>query len=171
MSGSLARRALPALLVPALLLGCGEKAHVEVSEAGAHGSTGGGEGGAGPEGSPEVLERAGGVRVEVIEQGDGAPVHTGNVVLMHYRGYVVAAEEGEEDREFVSTYALNHPQPRELGTDDLVVGLTRGLDGLAVGTIAEVHVPAELGYGEAGLAPDVPADADLRFYVHILEAK
>jgi len=61
------------------------------------------------------------------------------------------------------TYSLDVDAP-----DTPIEGLRLALVELRVGTLAEIEIPAELAYGEAGLeSAGIPANAELVFEVRI----
>ena len=56
-----------------------------------------------------------------------------------------------------------------LGKNAIIPGMELGLKSLSLGSVAEIHIPAELGYGDKGVPHIVPPSSDLLFEVHVLE--
>jgi peptidylprolyl isomerase len=86
---------------------------------------------------------------EVLEQGAGATVETGDLIAVNYLGQVWGAAEP-----FDSAYDRGEPSVYVLGTSPLISGWETGLVGLAEGGRAVLTIPPALGYGEAG-NPDI----------------
>lgn len=91
-------------------------------------------------------------------------------VEMHYTGFL--AESGEafdssRDQNYAMTVMLDIPTS---GKSALIRGLEIGLRELRAGDVATVEVAARYGYGKEGAA-DIPADADLRFEVEVLDVR
>ncbi len=109
------------------------------------------------------VEKPGGLRVEVLEEGAGRAVRAGDRVTVQYVARLAEAEEPfGRSGGIPFTFAL-----RKGG---VIRGLSLGLEGLRVGTRCVLHIPSELGYGAEGLAgAGVPPDADLVYEVEILD--
>jgi len=172
-------RPLPSLLLAVLAAsapgwalacsgGAAEEAEVEASStsgadaAGASSDGAGATGGSGGADAPERIEKAGGVVVTIQKPGQGPVVGTGSEFSVHYRGTI--AETGLQ---FDTSYG-KAPLNVVLGESRLVLGFTRGLEGLRIGTKATIFVPSKLGYGARGLIPAIRPHEDLRFEVHVL---
>ena len=56
-----------------------------------------------------------------------------------------------------------------LGKKAIIPGMELGLKELSLGSISEIHIPADLGYGETGVPHIVPPNSNLLFEVHVLE--
>ena len=56
-----------------------------------------------------------------------------------------------------------------LGKKAIIPGMELGLQELSLGSVAEIHIPADLGYGANGVPHIVPPSSDLLFEVHVLE--
>ena len=156
------------LLTASLLVLCFacDKSKVEVSE-----DTGGGAGGAaatgaGAAGEPIVIDKGDGLKVEITEMGSGPAVQRDDILLVHYRGRLAS-----NGKEFDSSFSRHQPYKFTLGRDPVIDGWKRGFDGMRVGTKATLHIPAALGYGKRGMPPFIPADADLIFEVHLVDAR
>ena len=116
---------------------------------------------------PRTIDRGDGCLVEVLSEGRGRTLVSGDEVLLAYEARVCGAETP-----FASTRDWSEPCRAKLGpTGDppLIAGLVRGLTGLTVGTKARIEVPPALAYGREGLpAAGIPADASLMFEIEVL---
>lgn len=107
-----------------------------------------------------------GLRYITIKQGMGAPAVPGRSVGVHYTGYL--AEDGKQfDTSFREnrgplTFVLNASGPNAP-----IRGFNEGILGMSVGGRRRLFIPANLGYGEAGNPPNIPANADLIFDVEL----
>ena len=99
--------------------------------------------------------------VTPVLQGDGTEVQAGDNVTIQYTG--VLASDGTQ---FDSSWERGAPTSFPL--TNLIQGWQQGLQGVAVGSRVVLQVPPELGYGEAGSPPTIPADADLVFVIDVL---
>ncbi len=71
--------------------------------------------------------------------------------------------------EFVNTWSDSRPITVTIGAGELVAGLETGLSGMKVGGRRQVTVPADLGYGEAGLEEQgIKPDETLRFVADLV---
>jgi FKBP-type peptidyl-prolyl cis-trans isomerase len=109
---------------------------------------------------PACGSSAGSVRVEIVRAGDGALVADGDRIQVRYRGYLAGHERPFEENWSRGVTVV-------VGESPVVPGWHAGLRGLTLGSVARLHVPAELGYGERGHPPLVPPGADLVFDVRI----
>ncbi len=50
----------------------------------------------------------------------------------------------------------------------VIQGWTKGVDGMKVGGVRELTIPAELAYGETGSGADIPANTPIKFIVMII---
>lgn len=105
-----------------------------------------------------------GLVVTPVLQGDGDVVGAGDTVTIHYTG--VLASDGTE---FDSSWSRDAATTFPLG--NLIQGWQQGLEGVAVGSRVVLQVPAELGYGEQGSPPTIPANADLVFVIDVLDTQ
>ncbi|OJU97146.1 hypothetical protein BGO18_03150 [Candidatus Saccharibacteria bacterium 47-87] len=64
--------------------------------------------------------------------------------------------------------SLKAPLPVTPG--GVIKGWTQGVDGMKVGGIRELTIPADLAYGKTGSGADIPADTPLKFVVMIIPA-
>lgn len=99
----------------------------------------------------------------VCENKEGEPVDSGNVVSVHYSGYL------EDGSMFDSSVARGEPFNFPIGYGKVIKGWDQGITQLRVGEKARLVIPSELGYGIIGYPPIIPANATLIFDVEVLE--
>ena len=103
--------------------------------------------------------------VQQLIEGDGPPVESGQVIVVHYRG--VLWKDGSE---FDATWSRNQPAGFLIGTGNVIPGWDKALVGQPVGTRVLITVPPAEGYGPEGNPPTIAGDDTLVFVVDILGA-
>lgn len=83
-------------------------------------------------------------------------------VLVHYEGRLA------ETSEFFDS-SWSNEEPALFGVGALIPGITEALTLMRPGDRYLVHIPSELGYGEAGAGEDIPPNADLMFQLILLQ--
>ncbi|CAE7424094.1 FPR1 [Symbiodinium sp. CCMP2592] len=118
---------------------------------------------AGPPPVKRRVELPQGVIVSVLQEGDGRhfpqKLVVAHVVGRLPSGCVFESTEGKGQA----------PMTMLLGKKAIIPGMELGLKELSLGSVAEIHIPADLGYGANGVPHIVPPSSDLLFEVHILE--
>jgi peptidylprolyl isomerase len=104
-----------------------------------------------------------GLKYYDIVEGDGETPETGQTVVVHYTGWL------EDGTKFDSSLDRGQPFSFALGTGGVIPGWDEGVSTMTVGTIRQLVVPAELGYGDAGAGGTIPPGATLIFEVELLE--
>lgn len=113
---------------------------------------------------PRTVDKGDGCTVEITKDGGGAVAHVGDEVTLSCDTHLKDAET-----KIASTEGWDSPLRLRVGDSSVLPGLSRGLDGLAVGTQARIEVPPALAYGTTGSpSSGIPADATLVFEVEIL---
>lgn len=108
---------------------------------------------------------ASGLEYIVVEQGTGAKAEAGKTVRVHYTGYF------EDKSVFDSSYPRQEPIEFPLGKGYVIKGWDEGIGLMNVGGKYRLKIPYDLGYGEGGRPPVIPAKATLYFDVELLEVK
>lgn len=106
-----------------------------------------------------------GLELYTVIPGSGEPVGNSKVEV-HYWG--VLEEDGKM---FDNSYDRGMPFSLTVGAGSVIKGWDEGLAMLHPGEEALLFIPSELGYGENGAGSDIPANADLVFYVEVLKQK
>jgi FKBP-type peptidyl-prolyl cis-trans isomerase len=131
----------------------------------------------GPNGRPPVIPPAatlvfdvevmGIIRLDktVTEQGDGPVAELGDMVNVHYTGWLW--EDGAKGEQFDSSFNRNRPFKFTLGAGQVIQGWDVGIEGMAVGTKATLIIPPEMGYGSRA-SRSIPANSTLCFEVELV---
>jgi FKBP-type peptidyl-prolyl cis-trans isomerase len=97
--------------------------------------------------------------------GRGAEAQAGDEIVVHYVGKVVDGAQFDSSRE------RRDPLDFSLGAGDVIKGLDEGVQGMRVGGLRKLTIPAELAYGEHGCGGVIPPNATLEFDVELLEVQ
>ncbi len=111
---------------------------------------------------PKVKKLANGVLYKVIKEGNG-PVpndSTANKVKINYEGKLI------DGTKFDSSY--DRKEPAEMLISQVVPGFSEALKHMPVGSIWEVYIPADQGYGERE-AGQIKPFSTLIFKIELLE--
>lgn len=103
------------------------------------------------------------LKSQVLIQGDGAEVETGQLIVVQYRGQL-----WKDGSEFDSSWVSDAPAAFAIGTGGVIPGWDKTLVGQTVGSRVLLVVPPAEGYGEAGNPPKIAGDDTLVFIVDIL---
>lgn len=108
-------------------------------------------------------ELADGLRYEDFAEGKGPAAQNGDVVKVHYTGWLV------DGKQFDSNVESGKPYDVPIGQGSVIKGWDLGLVGMKAGTKRKLVIPPHLGYREEGQPPDIPGNATLIFLVELLE--
>ena len=89
---------------------------------------------------PGVKVLASGLQYKVIKEGNGAIPADTSMVKVHYEGRTI------DGKVFESSY--KNGQPVEIRPKQFIPGWTEALTHMPAGSVWEVYIPQELGYGE-----------------------
>ena len=103
-----------------------------------------------------------GLQYEEIKVGSGATAKAGNLVSVHYTGWLT------DGNKFDSSKDRNEPFEFNLGAGQVIKGWDEGVQGMQVGGIRKMTIPAALGYGARGAGGVIPPNATLIFEVEFL---
>lgn len=85
------------------------------------------------------------LQVEVLHEGDGPVVQSGNVVSCDYLGQIWNGNI------FDNSYDRGQPLTFQVGVGMVIEGWDEGLIGQRVGSRVLLSIPPDLGYGPAGV--------------------
>jgi FKBP-type peptidyl-prolyl cis-trans isomerase FkpA len=108
--------------------------------------------------------RFSGLYVQDIQVGDGARADSGDIVFVHYTGWL------PNGRKFDSSRDSGRPFDFALGYGRVVDGWDQGVVGMRVGGQRRLVIPPALGYGATGKGP-IPGNATLVFDVELLDVE
>lgn len=110
----------------------------------------------------ETITSPSGVTINISQRGTGADLQPGDIVSVHYTGYLKATGDT-----FDSSIKRGQPIQFPVGTGRVIPGWDESILMLPVGTKALLDIPAALGYGAQG-TPNIPANSDLMFEIEIV---
>ena len=96
-----------------------------------------------------------------VKAGDGAEAKAGQVVSVHYTGWLV------NGKKFDSSVDRGQPFEFPLGGGRVIKGWDLGVAGMKLGGVRKLIIPSDLGYGSRGIGP-IPPDSTLIFEVELL---
>lgn len=101
--------------------------------------------------------------LEIIDthEGDGEEVKAGATITAHYTGALC-----KNGIIFQSSYDFG--DAITFGLDQVVKGWTVGVPGMKIGGTRRLIIPAEMAYGEASPASNIPANSDLVFDIDLV---
>jgi peptidylprolyl isomerase len=113
----------------------------------------------------ETLTSPSGVTINVMKKGDGAMLQQGDVVSVHYTGYLKATGDT-----FDTSIKRGQPIQFPIGTGRVIPGWDEAIMMLPVGTKALLDIPSGLAYGAQGNS-SIPPNSDLMFEVEVVGAQ
>ncbi|MGN6702213.1 MAG: FKBP-type peptidyl-prolyl cis-trans isomerase [Burkholderiaceae bacterium] len=116
-----------------------------------------------------LVTTASGLQYEDITPGTGAEAAAGRHVTVHYTGWL-QNPDGSPGKKFDSSKDRNDPFEFPLGAGHVIRGWDEGVQGMKVGGLRRLIIPAALGYGARGAGGVIPPNATLIFDVELLGA-
>ncbi|MEJ2504249.1 MAG: FKBP-type peptidyl-prolyl cis-trans isomerase [Gemmatimonadota bacterium] len=101
--------------------------------------------------------------VDDITVGDGARADSGDIVTVHYTGWLPTGTEFDSSRD-------GDPFSAPLGYGRVIDGWDQGVVGMHVGGRRRLVIPPALGYGARGQGP-IPSNATLVFDIELLDVE
>jgi FKBP-type peptidyl-prolyl cis-trans isomerase FkpA len=108
-----------------------------------------------------------GLQYDDINLGDGAEAAAGSHVTVHYTGWL-QNDDGSAGSKFDSSKDRNEPFSFPLGAGHVIKGWDEGVQGMKIGGVRKLVIPAGLGYGARGAGGVIPPNATLIFEVELL---
>ena len=107
-----------------------------------------------------------GLQYHIFEEGDGRAPEDGEVVSVHYTGYLA------DGTEFDSSVGSGQPFSFAIGQGLVIPGWDEGIALLNVGDKGRLILPSELGYGPQGAGGGIiPPNATLVFDVELVDIR
>ena len=110
----------------------------------------------------EIITTESGLQLVKIVTTDGEAAENGKMVNVHYSGFLT------DGSLFDSSVERAQPFSFALGEGRVIKGWDEGIALLKVGEKAQLIIPHQLGYGEQGHPPVIPASSTLIFDVELL---
>ncbi len=104
-----------------------------------------------------------GVQYEVVEKGSGDNPTETDVVMVHYRGYLI------DGSEFDSSFSRG--EPTELEIAQVIPGWQQTLQLMKVGSKWKVWIPSDLAYGLRGAGNRIGPNEMLHFDIELISIK
>ncbi len=108
-----------------------------------------------------------GVQIVETKTGAGAEAKAGKTVVVHYVGTLNDAK----GKKFDSSRDRNEPFSFELGEGHVIRGWDVGVEGMKVGGVRQLTIPADKAYGNRAVGGVIPANSTLYFEVELLQVK
>ena len=102
-----------------------------------------------------------------LTEGQGDVAKAGQNVTVHYTGWL-RNDDGTKGAKFDSSKDRNDPFEFALGAGMVIRGWDEGVEGMKIGGVRQLIIPAELGYGSRGAGGAIPPNATLIFDVELL---
>jgi peptidylprolyl isomerase len=106
------------------------------------------------------------VKIEDTLIGTGAVVESGDVVEVHYTGWLWT--DGVRGEKFDSSLDRGQTASFPIGVGRVIPGWDQGIPGMKIGGKRILTIPASLGYGARGAGDVIPPDSDLLFEVELV---
>ena len=104
---------------------------------------------------------ASGLRYIIEKEGTGAAPSATSQVTVHYTGYLLNGTKFDS--------SVDRGQPATFGLNQVIPGWTEGLQLMKEGGKNKLIIPYQLGYGENGMPPTIPARSWLVFDVELIK--
>jgi FKBP-type peptidyl-prolyl cis-trans isomerase FkpA len=101
-----------------------------------------------------------------IRLGSGAAAANGNVVTVHYTGWLYDEGKTEGKGTQFETSRSGDPFPFTLGAGQVIPGWDQGVAGMRVGGLRRLTIPPSLAYGSSRNGP-IPPNATLVFEIEV----
>jgi FKBP-type peptidyl-prolyl cis-trans isomerase FkpA len=105
-----------------------------------------------------------GLYVQNIAEGTGQTARAGNIVEVHYTGWLPNGREFDSSRD-------GEPFEFVLGQGMVIPGWDEGVEGMREGGRRRLVIPSELAYGAQGAGGVIPPHATLVFDVELLRVQ
>lgn len=115
-----------------------------------------------------MITTSSGLQYEDMQTGDGDEAKAGDYVTVHYTGWL-QNPDGSAGKKFDSSKDRNDPFQFPLGAGHVIKGWDEGVQGMKVGGVRKLVIPASLGYGARGAGGVIPPNATLIFEVELLK--
>ena len=115
--------------------------------------------------SGQPTTTASGLQYWDIVVGTGPAATPGNVVKVHYTGFLTTGEKFDSSRD------RDEPFDFVVGAHQVITGWDEGVVGMKVGGKRQLRIPPAAGYGKAGVGSVIPPNATLIFDIELMEVR
>ena len=102
------------------------------------------------------------LETEDLEVGSGEVARRGDMVAVHYTGWLTDGTQFDSSRERGRAFIFR------LGSGQVIQGWERGIAGMRVGGKRRLTIPPELGYGNRSVGGVIPPNSTLIFEVELM---
>ena len=102
------------------------------------------------------------LKIEDVKVGTGAEATKGSKATVNYTGWLT------DGSKFDSSLDSGQPFTFTVAGNEVIKGWDQGVEGMKVGGIRKLTIPADLGYGAQGAGGVIPPNATLVFEVELL---
>lgn len=102
-----------------------------------------------------------GLRIQTLVAGTGAKPRADQRAMVHYAGWLT------DGKNFDSSFSRG--EPTTFGVTQVIPGWQEGLQEMRLGESALMYIPSDLAYGPGGAGADIPPNADLIFFVQLID--
>ncbi len=113
----------------------------------------------------EYITTDSGLQYMVIQEGEGTPAQPGDMVEVHYTGWLM------DGTKFDSSVDRGQPFAFKLGIGQVIKGWDEGVAGMKPGEKRMLILKPELAYGKRGAGRVIPPNATLKFEVEFIRVK
>ena len=113
--------------------------------------------------APAEVTTSSGLKYQDVKEGNGDVATAGKTVSVHYTGWLTNGTK------FDSSKDRGQPFEFPLGGGRVIRGWDEGVQGMKVGGVRKLTIPAELGYGARGVGGVIPPNSTLVFEVELLK--
>jgi FKBP-type peptidyl-prolyl cis-trans isomerase len=110
-----------------------------------------------------------GLAYEVLKEGEGAAPEAGQLVTVHYTGWLEKDGQPDLNAKFDSSVDRGEPFTFVIGGGQVIKGWDEGVADMKPGEVRRLVIPSELAYGERGAGGVIPGNATLVFDVELLK--
>jgi FKBP-type peptidyl-prolyl cis-trans isomerase len=103
------------------------------------------------------------LQIEVLQEGQGEEVKSGDTVTVHYTGTLI------DGTKFDSSLDRGEPFSFVNGAGQVISGWEEGTLGMKVGEKRKLTIPYNMAYGENGIPGVIPERATLVFEIELLK--
>lgn len=110
----------------------------------------------------EEITLPSGLKYVELKEGNGASPKTGQLVEVHYTGWLEDGEKFDSSKDRGKTFEFI------IGKGRVIKGWDEGVATMKVGGSRRLIIPSALGYGKNGAGNVIPPDATLIFEVELI---